>query len=162
MNDMNNKQSALVATITVALSDIEDALKRLRTGGGDPSLLERAGAALARLQCARDGLEAADQTAADLRGSCVGAAGAMPGTSGFTMACFKADEVPLGTRLYTRPASRAMTFMELRDLRLATEHQDDADTPWPSAQQRLDAFARGVEAFHSVPPPEAQDQGSPT
>ncbi len=30
----------------------------------------------------------------------VGEAGSMPGTSGFTMACFHADKVPLGTKLY--------------------------------------------------------------
>ena len=30
-----------------------------------------------------------------------GIAGSMPGTSGFTMACFSADEVPMGTKLYT-------------------------------------------------------------
>ena len=33
----------------------------------------------------------------------VGEAGAMPGTSGFTMACFEASRVPLGTKLYTAP-----------------------------------------------------------
>ena len=33
----------------------------------------------------------------------VGEAGTMPGTSGFTMACFKASEVSLGTKLYTSP-----------------------------------------------------------
>ena len=30
----------------------------------------------------------------------VGTASKMPGTSGFTMACFKASEVPVGTKLY--------------------------------------------------------------
>lgn len=30
---------------------------------------------------------------------------AMPGTSGFTIACFKADEVPEGTPIYTAPQS---------------------------------------------------------
>lgn len=29
----------------------------------------------------------------------------MPGTSGFTIACFKADEVPEGTLIYTAPQS---------------------------------------------------------
>ena len=33
----------------------------------------------------------------------VGEAGTMPGTSGFTMACFKASDVSLGTKLYTSP-----------------------------------------------------------
>lgn len=30
----------------------------------------------------------------------VGEVGSMPGTSGFTMACFKAEDVPIGTKLY--------------------------------------------------------------
>lgn len=30
----------------------------------------------------------------------VGEAGTMPGTAGFTMACFKATDVPIGTKLY--------------------------------------------------------------
>lgn len=33
----------------------------------------------------------------------VGEAGSMPGTTGFTMAAFKASEVPVGTKLYIRP-----------------------------------------------------------
>ncbi|MNX93294.1 hypothetical protein D3C86_1254730 [compost metagenome] len=33
----------------------------------------------------------------------VGHAGSMPGTDGFTMACFKAVDVPIGTALYTAP-----------------------------------------------------------
>lgn len=33
----------------------------------------------------------------------VGIAGSMPGTDGFTMAAFKAEDVPVGTELYTRP-----------------------------------------------------------
>ena len=34
----------------------------------------------------------------------IGIVGAMPGTSGFTMACFKAEEVPVGTMLYLKPS----------------------------------------------------------
>lgn len=34
----------------------------------------------------------------------VGVAGTMPGTGGFTMAAFKAEDVPVGTRLYARAA----------------------------------------------------------
>ena len=37
----------------------------------------------------------------------VGEAGTMPGTAGFTMACFHADKVPLGTKLYTQPLAAA-------------------------------------------------------
>ncbi|MFV0916049.1 hypothetical protein ACI2VP_05000 [Ralstonia nicotianae] len=37
----------------------------------------------------------------------VGQAGTMPGTDGFTMACFKATDVPVGTNLYTHPEASA-------------------------------------------------------
>ena len=33
----------------------------------------------------------------------VGEAGSMPGTDGFTMACFRASDVPVGTKLYIHP-----------------------------------------------------------
>lgn len=33
----------------------------------------------------------------------VGEAGKMPGTDGFTMACFHAEDVPVGTKLYADP-----------------------------------------------------------
>lgn len=45
------------------------------------------------------------EAAARQAGEVVGKAGAMPGTSGFTMACFEASKVPLGTDLYTSPAT---------------------------------------------------------
>ena len=35
-----------------------------------------------------------------------GIAGSMPGTSGFTVACFSADEVPVGTKLYALPGAK--------------------------------------------------------
>lgn len=38
----------------------------------------------------------------------VGEAGSMPGTDGFTMACFKASDVPIGTKLYTADQVIAM------------------------------------------------------
>jgi len=40
------------------------------------------------------------------RHEAVGEAGCMPGTEGFTMACFRATDVPVGTKLYTAPASQ--------------------------------------------------------
>lgn len=39
-------------------------------------------------------------------GEPVAIAGLMPGTSGFTMAAFEAVKVPVGTRVYTRPAAK--------------------------------------------------------
>jgi hypothetical protein len=42
----------------------------------------------------------------------VGEAGAMPGTSGFTMACFEAAKVPVGTKLYTLPSASVQAEVE--------------------------------------------------
>jgi hypothetical protein len=61
--------------------------------------LEAANARLAALESERDALLAAAGKEA------VGQAGAMPGTDGFTMACFKASDVPIGTPLYTAPTA---------------------------------------------------------
>lgn len=48
----------------------------------------------------------------------IGETGAMPGAPGFTMACFQADKVPLGTKLYTAPAPQVvpMTDTERADI----------------------------------------------
>lgn len=40
---------------------------------------------------------------AECKGEAVGVAGSMPGTDGFTMAAFKASDVPIGTKIYTAP-----------------------------------------------------------
>ena len=37
------------------------------------------------------------------KGEPVGEAGTMPGSSGFTMAVFRADDVPVGTKLFAAP-----------------------------------------------------------
>jgi hypothetical protein len=52
----------------------------------------------------------------------VGEAGTMPGTAGFTMACFHADKVPLGTKLYMQPLAPTQ----------AQDVQRDADMFWDS------------------------------
>ena len=36
----------------------------------------------------------------------IGTAGGMPGTTGFTMACFHADKVPIGDKLYALPGAQ--------------------------------------------------------
>lgn len=36
----------------------------------------------------------------------VGTTGGMPGTTGFTMACFHADKVPIGSKLYALPGAK--------------------------------------------------------
>ncbi|WP_287497440.1 hypothetical protein [Pandoraea sp. CB10b_02] len=51
-------------------------------------------------------LAAAPTPAAQSAGQeAVGVAGTMPGTDGFTMACFKAADVPVGTKLYAAPVN---------------------------------------------------------
>lgn len=40
----------------------------------------------------------------------VGEAGSMPGTDGFTMLCFRAVDVPIGTKLYKMPTPVEPTF----------------------------------------------------
>ena len=36
----------------------------------------------------------------------IGTTGGMPGTAGFTMACFHADKVPIGSKLYALPVAQ--------------------------------------------------------
>lgn len=47
----------------------------------------------------------------------VGEVGAMPGTEGFTMACFLANEVPIGTKLFLHPNVPAPTDKNEKRLR---------------------------------------------
>jgi hypothetical protein len=102
---------------------VEDLIKRLRdtveeeAGHGvrneAADLIEQQVARLTALESERDALKhdierhianhSADLTAAGKEA--VGQAGAMPGTDGFTMACFKASDVPIGTPLYTAPTA---------------------------------------------------------
>jgi hypothetical protein len=58
---------------------------------------------LAALQSTIAQLQARVAELESARGEPVGEVGSMPGTSGFTMAAFKADEVPIGTKLFTTP-----------------------------------------------------------
>lgn len=77
----------------------------------------------------------------------VGEAGTMPGTSGFTMACFHADKVPVGTKLYAdalRPQAVPMTDATI-DGHLRSLVGPDVPMPW--------SFTCGVrfaEAHHGI------------
>ena len=61
-----------------------------------------------------DRLEAAEKERDELRSKIdqmerqkpIGTVGGMPGTTGFTMACFHADEVPIGSKLYALPGTK--------------------------------------------------------
>lgn len=71
----------------------------------------------------------------------VGEAGTMPGTSGFTMACFHADKVPLGTKLYTRPLE------PLTQTKLIALWADKSDGP---SNAEIVSFARAIERAHGI------------
>jgi hypothetical protein len=110
---------------------VEDLIKRLRSQqavDGRPhevekltdeaaDLIEQQAARLTALESERDALLAAAGKEA------VGQAGAMPGTDGFTMTCFKASDVPIGTPLYTAPTA-------------ALENGDGRDA-WISVDDRM-------------------------
>lgn len=108
----------------------------------------------------------------------VGEAAVMPGTSGFTMACFKATDVPLGTKLYTHPATSSQSGEVLRDVawelhqagfpenespevrlvfssRMADEYIEEG---WKLARvlksdKRTESFARGYDQAVEFPAP---------
>ena len=77
----------------------------------------------------------------------VGEAGSMPGTDGFTMACFRASDVPVGTKLYTRPQPRQpLTDAQINDHRLALPYDgEDLPDPWDFKQG-----ARAIERAHKI------------
>jgi hypothetical protein len=62
----------------------------------------------------------------------VGEAGSMPGTEGFTMAAFKASEVPIGTKLYTHPALSASREVTEADIERAAKAiaESAGDVAW--------------------------------
>jgi len=68
----------------------------------------------------------------------VGESGTMPGTDGFTMACFKATDVPIGTKLYASPQAVAPTgeiagLVEVEKIDCVTYErgwQEPADPIW--------------------------------
>lgn len=71
-------------------------------------------------------------------GEPVGEVSTMPGTSGFTLACFKAQDVPVGTKIYTAPPAAPQPMCQghgQRDdtalLRQALEMTNDMlNAPW--------------------------------
>lgn len=74
----------------------------------------------------------------------VGEAGAMPGTAGFTIACFKAADVPVGTKLYVSPDPLA---------KVSLRHAEDDPNAWVLSvlekQDRPAEFDRvGDFAYH--------------
>ena len=82
-------------------------------------------------------------------GRVVGVAASMPGTAGFTIAVFKADDVPVGTEVYTHPARSGVVSDEdvrdagryrwLRDLPLGSPHEQIGNFPGVDWDAAIDA-----------------------
>ena len=85
----------------------------------------------------------------------VGEAGPMPGTSGFTMACFKAADVPVGTKLYSTTlsplcgAQHASSNIDWLGLALDLESQAKRVTS-QTAERAMQAGANGLRLFGSL------------
>lgn len=81
------------------------------------------------------------------KGEPAGEAGSMPGTSGFTMAAFKAYEVPIGTKLFTAPPAQVAVVLptteQFKDAFRATGYvtHDQAWELAEAAEACLDATA---------------------
>jgi hypothetical protein len=70
-------------------------------------------------------------------GEAVGTVSAMPGTSGFTMAVFRANAVPVGTPLYASP----VVPKTADEIKAVVMKWLDADDPasWGDFEKRLNA-----------------------
>lgn len=79
----------------------------------------------------------AQQARAQVQGEPIGEVGTMPGTSGFTMACFRADEVPVGTKIYTAPQPAQATQAE------ATQAEETVDPIEDAIVRKLQVITLG-------------------
>lgn len=81
----------------------------------------------------------------------VGEAGTMPGTDGFTMACFKAVDVPVGTKLYTAPLGDA-ELLEAAERQverlLSTPQAGDLGAVKATHEYKLRAMAENYHGGH--------------
>jgi hypothetical protein len=73
----------------------------------------------------------------------VGEVGTMPGTTGFTMACFKAESVPVGTKLYTTQLAAQRQWQSLTDEAIWSEYQ----TLWPFHPAEEPGLAKDIAKF---------------
>jgi hypothetical protein len=64
----------------------------------------------------------------------IGQADPMPGASGFTMACFKTSDVPVGTKLYLAPSSTDSAQAAVEEVRLLAY---DPNIRWARQRVRL-------------------------
>ena len=79
----------------------------------------------------------------------VGEAGSMPGADGFTMACFRASDVSVGTELYTHPQPKPLTDEAVLGVAKSIEIQFDSERLNEQIDDIL-AFARAIEAAHNI------------
>ncbi|MGS1064163.1 helix-turn-helix domain-containing protein [Burkholderia glumae] len=84
IDEVNRSASAPAEAREITMT-VEDAMRIVMANWGDKDAIER--------------VFRANVAPADA-GEAVGVADSMPGTSGFTMACFEAAKVPIGTKLY--------------------------------------------------------------
>lgn len=73
----------------------------------------------------------------------VGEAAFMPGTTGFTMACFLASDVPVGTKLYTQPQPKREPLTRERIKAIQNELSDTVGCSY-------ETMARAIEAAHNI------------
>ncbi|MDE3023453.1 MAG: hypothetical protein KGI54_16660, partial [Pseudomonadota bacterium] len=80
----------------------------------------------------------------------VGEVGAMPGTQGFTMAAFKADQVPIGTKLYRNPPPlRELNYAAIERIREEVGVNAWWDAGYEDREEfyeLMDKFARAIIA----------------
>lgn len=86
-----------------------------------------------------------------VQGVPIGEVGTMPGTSGFTMACFRADEVPVGTKIYTTPQPTQATQVEVTDAEI--DALCLSLTGFMTRKERDRAVARAILALRPVQVP---------
>ena len=71
----------------------------------------------------------------------VGEAGPMPGADGFTMACFRASDVSVGTELYTSPQPKSKPL---------TDEEIDKLCPQFDDPMRREMWIIGFKASHNI------------
>ena len=93
------------------------------------------------------------QARAQVQGAPIGEVGTMPGTSGFTMACFRADEIPVGTKLYTTQQPAHATQADVTDAAIdAVTIQQWGDQRGAPLQAHR-AYARAILALRPAAVP---------
>lgn len=123
-------------TITMPRSVVEQALEALQatgTGYEPPDQLRKEMLACRALRAALEQSQVEQET--------VGEAGPMPGTDGFTMTCFRASDVPAGTKLYTHPQPKRQPL---------TDEQIIGAVYGDTVGYSHIEFARAIERAHGI------------